>query len=111
MYYVGVVEATENVDDGITLSDITQELVAQTLTLRGPFHEARDIYDLTRRRHDAPRVYEFRQLIQSLIRDRNLSHLCVDGAKREVGCLRLGAGQTVEQCRFAHVWQAHNTCF
>ena len=111
MHDVRIVEAAQHMDDGVALADVTQELVAQTLTLRGPFHETRDIHDLTRRRHDAPRVYEFRQLIQSLIRDRDLSHLCVDGAKREVGCLRLGAGQTVEQCRFAHVGQAHNTCF
>ena len=34
---VGIVKTAENVDDGVALADIAEELVAKTLALRGTF--------------------------------------------------------------------------
>ena len=97
MHDAVVVEATQHVDDGIALTYVGQELVAQALALAGAFHEASYIDDIAHGRHDATRMDQFGQLGEPFVGHRDLPELCVDGAEGEVGCLRLRAGQTVEE--------------
>ena len=78
-------------DDSVAFTNITQELVAETFALRSALHKTCNIHDLTSGGHNATRVNQFSQFIQSLIRNRDLSHLGVNGAKGEICCLRLGA--------------------
>ena len=109
MHDVVVVETTQYVDDGIGLTDITEELVAFSLT--GSFYQSGNVHDVTGGRNDAPGVDQFRQFVQTFVRYGDLSHLCVDGAERKVCSLCLGARQTVEKGRLAHVGQTYYTCF
>ena len=95
---VVVVEAAEHVDDGVGLADVAQELIAQALALRGPLHQAGYVYYLARGGYDAPGVDELGQACEPLVGDGDHAHVGLNGAKRKVGCLRLGARQTVEQC-------------
>ena len=111
MHDVRVVEATQHVDDGVALADISKELVSKTFALAGSLDESGDVHDFAGGGDDASGVTQLGQLIQSLIGDGNLSHLGVDGAKREVGCLRLRARQTIEERGFPHIGKAHDACF
>ena len=43
---VAVVEATEDVQDGVGLTDIGKELVSKALALGRAFHQAGDVHDL-----------------------------------------------------------------
>ncbi len=43
MLDVVILEAAQNMDDGVHLADVAEELVAQALALRGAAHEAGDV--------------------------------------------------------------------
>jgi hypothetical protein len=42
---VAILEAAEDMHDGVHLTNVSQELVAQALTLRGSANQARDIHE------------------------------------------------------------------
>src|SRR5204863_10160210 len=102
----GIVETAEYVKDGIALTDVPEELVAETFALARPLHQAGDIDDLHRGRQDALWVHQRRGLVQAYIRYRDRTHVGFDGAEGEVGRLCLGIAQTVEQGALAHVGKA-----
>ena len=94
---VAVVETAQHVDNGVTLTDVGQKLVAQSLSLAGSLHQSGNIYYVANGRDDASRVDEFSQAGESLIGHADLSQLGVDGTEGEIGCLCLGTGQAVEK--------------
>jgi hypothetical protein len=95
------------VDDGVGLTDIAEELVAQTFSFAGSLHQSGYIHDVACGRNDTPGVDQFRQFV----RHGDLSHLCINGTERKVCSLCLGTRQTVEKGRLAHVGQTYYTCF
>ena len=111
MHDVVVVEAAQYVDDGVGLTYIAEELVAQTFSFAGSFHQSGNVHDVACGRNDAPGMNQFRQFVQTFVRHGDLSHLCVDGTERKVCSLCLGTRQTVEKGRLAHVGQTYYTCF
>ena len=111
VYNVVVVEATQNVYDCVGLTYVSEELVAEALALARTLYKACDVHNVTCSRDNASGVYQFGELVQSLIGYGYLSHLCVDCTEGEVRCLCLCTRQTVEKCRFSYVGQANDTCF
>ena len=109
MGHVVVVKASQHVDDGIGLTDVTQELVSQTLAPAGALDQARDVDDLDRGGHDACGVDEFGKFVESLVGHRDDADVRLDGAEREVCRLCFGIRQAVEQGGFAHIGQPHDT--
>ena len=55
--HVVVVEAAQHMDNGVSLTDIAQELVAQALATAGTLDQTGDIDDLDRGGHDACRIH------------------------------------------------------
>ena len=104
-----VVKAADHVDDGVGLPDVGQELVAQALALAGALHQSGDVHEFDDRRGLLIRLIHLRQLVQPLIWHRYHAHVGVDGAERIVGALGAGVGDGVEQGRFAHIGQTHDT--
>ena len=96
-------------DDGVGLPDVGQELVAQARALAGALDETGDVHELDDRRGLLVGLVHLRQLVQPLVGDGHHAHVGVDGAEGIVGALRAGVGDGVEQRRFAHVGQAHDT--
>ena len=105
---VGILEATQHVDNGVRRADIAQKLVAQTFALRGTLHQTGNIDNLDRRGDDPLRVVDLGQTDQTLIGYGDHADVGFDRAEREVGCLRLCVRQTVEKGRFTHVRETHN---
>jgi len=103
---VGVVEAADDVDDGVHLTDVTQELVAQAFALAGAPHEAGDVDELHGRVGDLGGLDDGRDVLEAFVRDVDDSRVGVDRAEGVIGHLRPGAGQRVEQGRFPHVGKA-----
>jgi hypothetical protein len=110
-YDVIVVEAADDVDDGVALTDVTEELVAEALTLGGTLHQSGDIYDLTRCGHDTSRMDDLSELRQTLVGYGDDTEVGFNRTEGEVGCLCLSARQAVEKRGFADVRQAHDTTF
>ena len=110
-HHIVVVEATDDVDDGIALADVAQKLIAKAFALAGTFHKASDIYYLTRGGNNSSRMYNLGKLGQSLVGNDNDAQVGLYRTEREVGCLSFGARQTIEQCGLTHVGQSHDTTF
>ena len=110
MHDVGAAEAAHHMHNGVTLADVAQELVAQTLALGSALYKTGDVHEL----HDGGGllvgVPDFGQLVQPGVRHGHDAGVGVDGAEGVVGRGGvLGAGDGVEQGALAHVGQAHNT--
>jgi len=49
VHNVGVLEAADDVQDGVHLADVAQKFVAQAFAMRRAFHEAGDVHEFNRR--------------------------------------------------------------
>ena len=92
-----VVEATEHVNDGVTLADVGKELIAQAFALAGTFHETGNVDDVANCRHDSTWVHEFGKFGQSFVRNGDLSQLSINGAEGEIGSLSFRARQAIKE--------------
>lgn len=108
---VAVVEAAQHVDDGIALADVAQELVAESFTFAGAFHQPGNVDNVAHGGYDTPRVNQLGELRQPFVGYGHLPHLGVDCAEREVCRLCLCAAQAVEKSGFSYVGKAHDTSF
>ena len=97
MGHIIVVEATQHMDDGIGLTNVTQEFVSQALTTAGSLHQSGDVDDFDRRGHDARGIHQLGELVETLVGNGDNAHIGLDGAEREVGRLRLGIRQAIKQ--------------
>ncbi len=106
---VAVLEAAQDMGDRLDLADMGEELVAETLALRGAAHQAGDVDEFELGRHDLRRLAELRQDVEPRIRHGDAPDIGLDRAERVVRRLgRRGRGQRVEQRRFADIGQADN---
>src|SRR5690606_41176919 len=76
-----VFETAHDVDDGVGLADVGEELVAQALALGRARHQAGDVDELDHGGHDALRFHDGRQLRQALIRNLDHADVGLDGAE------------------------------
>ena len=107
---VVILEAAQDVGDGIDFADGGEELVAEAFALARPFHEASDIDEVHPRRDDLLRARDLRQHVEARLGHRHVADVGLDGAERIVRRLRRrSAGQGVEQGRLADIRQAHNS--
>ena len=88
---VAVVEAAEDVQDGVGLADVGQELVAEAFTAGGALHQTRDVHDLHRGGNGALGLANLRQHLQTLVRNGSGTHVGFDRAEREIRALGLWA--------------------
>ena len=104
---VAALEAAQHMDDGVDLADVGEELVAQAFALGGAAHQPGDVDEADPGRDDLLRFGDGGNGGQARIGHRHLAGIRLDGAKGIVGRLRRrGAGQGVEEGRFADVRQA-----
>ena len=78
-------------NNGIALTDIAQELVAQTLTLAGAFYQSGNIDNLNGCGYYTARMNQFGQFGETLIGYCYGTNVGFNCAEREIGCLCLGA--------------------
>ena len=107
-----IFKTAQHMGNRVAFADIGQELIAKAFTLAGTFYQTRDIHKGHPRRNDLFGTGNRRQLVQPRIRHGHVADIGFYRAKREV-CSLCGRSfrQRVEQGRFAHVWQTHNTHF
>ncbi len=86
---VRVVEAAEDVKNGVGLPDVRKELVSEAFTLARSLYESGDVHNLHGGRHKAARVAEFVKSVEPLVGHDGGSYVRVDGAEGEVRALRL----------------------
>mmetsp|Transcript_12449 Transcript_12449/g.53536 ORF Transcript_12449/g.53536 Transcript_12449/m.53536 type:complete len:246 (+) Transcript_12449:1128-1865(+) len=106
---VVVVEASYDVDDGVALTNVGKEFVAETRTVRGALDEASDVDELDGGGHDVVlggAGYRGERL-EALVGDGDDAAVGLDGAERVVCSLRVAIlDQCVEESGLADVGQA-----
>ena len=106
---VFVLKAAHHMHDGVNLSYMRKEFVAQAFAAAGAFDQACDVYKFHRRRRNLLGLVHLCQNIQPLVRHRHDASIGFNGAKRIIRRLRACAGNGVKQRAFAHVGKSHDT--
>mmetsp|Transcript_24982 Transcript_24982/g.57743 ORF Transcript_24982/g.57743 Transcript_24982/m.57743 type:complete len:419 (-) Transcript_24982:19-1275(-) len=110
--HVLVVEASDHVDDGVALSDVSEELVAEALSGGRALHQAGDVDELEGGGNDLHAFVDFFQDLEPRIGNFDDSDVRFDGAKRIIGGLRsLGLRQRVEKRRLSDVRETDDGSF
>ena len=106
---LGVVEAADDVADGVGGADVAKKLVAETFAFGGAFDEAGDVDELHGGGDEALRLNQVGNFCEALIGHGDDAGVGVDGAERVVRGLGLGGGECVEDSAFADVRQTYNS--
>ena len=92
-----VVEAADDVNDGVALSDIGKEVVALAFALRGAGDEAGDVNDVDRGRDDDFGASNGLQFLHAFIGDEHDADIRLNRAKRVILCCNTSFGKGIEQ--------------
>jgi hypothetical protein len=103
--HIALLEETQDVGDGIDLTDRPQKLVPQPFAPARPLHQTGDIDELDGARGALLGIEELLELEQPGIGHRHHTQVAVDGGKRIVGDVGVPGRQGIEEGRFAHIRQ------
>jgi hypothetical protein len=109
MSHITVIEAAEHMDDGICLTDIGEELVAETFAFAGSSDKSGDVDNLHRCRYYPARMNYLSQFCEPFVGDGDDSYVRLDSTEGEVGGLSFGVRQAIEKCGFTHVGESDNS--
>ena len=93
---IAVVEAAEDVQDGVGFPDVREELVSETLSLGSALHQTGDVHDFHRGGNGALGLADLRKDLQALVRHIGGADIRFDGAERVVGALGLPGTDAVK---------------
>ena len=108
--HVGVLEAADDLEDGVDLADVAEELVAEPFPFARPLHDPGDVHEAERRGDELLGDDVLADHRQAIVGDAHDPFVRLDGAEgviRALGCL--GAREGVEQGALAHVGQTDDT--
>ena len=107
---VVVLEAADDLDDGVDFADVGEEFVAEPLPGAGALDEAGDVDELEDGGDNFLRLGDGAEFFQALIGDGDDAVVGVDGAEGIVGRLRLaGARDRVEERAFPDIGQTDDS--
>jgi hypothetical protein len=109
MNNVLVFEGAHDVDDDFSLSNVMQELVAETFAVTGASSKAGNIDEFDGR-GDIFVVCELRQRREPAVRNTDYPDICADSTERVIGALRPRRRERVEECRFPDIRQTDDSC-
>ena len=87
MHDVSIVKAANHMNDRINLTDVSQELVTKTFTLRCSLYQSGNIHKLNCSMYYFSRMMHLCQNIQALVRNRHDTNVWLDRAEWVVGSL------------------------
>ena len=103
---VGILKVAHDLADGVALTNVRKELVAQALALAGTFYQTGDVNELDGCGHDAAGMHDVGKLLESLVRHGHDALVGLDSRKGIVRRQDVLLGERVEERRLAHVGQA-----
>jgi len=106
---LGIVEATDDVADGVGGADVAEELIAETFTLAGAFDETGDVDELHGGGDERFGLDECGDFCEALIGHGDDAGVGVDGAEGVICRLSLGRGEGVEDGGLSDVGQANDS--
>ena len=103
-----ILKTAHNMHDGIALTDMGQELVAQALAVAGALDQARYIHKFHAGGRNLLGLIHLGQHVQTLIRHGYHARVGFNGAERIISGLRARIGNGVKQGAFAHIGQTND---
>ncbi len=104
-----ILKTPDDMDNGLALTNMGQELVSKTLPAARSLNQSGDIDKLDHGRRLLFRRVHLCQPIQPLIRDRDDTRIGFNCAERIICRLRTCFCNGIKQCRFPDVRQSHDT--
>ena len=105
-----ILEATDDLHDGIDFADMAEELVAEAFALAGAFDQTGDIDEFDGRGNGLFRLGKRGQSVKSWVGNADDADVRFDRTERKIGRLRLaGAGDGVEEGGFTDIGQPDNS--
>src|SRR5467141_1787225 len=105
---VAALEAAHYVRDRVHFADVRQELIAESLALRGAGDQTCDVDKLDRGRHDLLGLRDRGQLRQARVRHGDHAEVWINGTERIILGRYLCARERVEQGRLADIGQTND---
>ena len=105
---VVILEAAHNVDYGVGLANIGEELVPQPFALRSTLHQTGDVHELNHRRQGSLGQHDFGQLCEAHVGYLHHADVRFHGAERVVRRFRAGGGKGIEERRLTDVRKAND---
>ena len=106
---LGIVEAADDVRDGIGRANVAEKLITEAFALRCALNESRDVDELHGGGYEALGLDELSDLREPLIGYGDDTGIGVDGAEGIVGGLGFGRGEGVEDGALADIGQADDS--
>ena len=103
---VGVVEAAEDVYDGVGFTDVGEEFVAEAFALAGALDESGDVDDFHGGGDDVGGLHELDEAVEALVGYSDDADVGLYGAEGKVSRLCFGVAKAVKKCRFSHVGES-----
>lgn len=111
VFDVGVLEAADDLDDGVDLADVGEELIAEAFALAGACDEAGDVDELEDGGDGFFAGGELGEGVEAGIGDGDDAFVGFDGTEPVVGGHGLtGFGEGVKEGTFAYVGETNNAC-
>src|SRR5690606_28230020 len=107
---VGILEAADDVQDGVDIANVGKEFVTQSFPHRGPPHDASDVDQLQDGGDHLLGRDVLLDELQAAVGNRHGPHVGLDGAKGVVLAGDTRRRQGVEQSAFADVRQSNDAC-
>ena len=104
-----ILEAADHMYDCIHFPDMAEELVPESFTPAGAFHQAGDIHKLNRCGRDLLRMVHLRQYIQPVVRNHHNTGIGLNRTEWIILGLRTRICNSIEQGAFPDVWQSNNS--
>ena len=111
MHHIIIDETAHDMRDGIDLTDVGKELVAEPFAGGGAFDDARDVHELDRGRQDTLGFDDGGERIEPRVGHRDDADVRLDGAERVVLGRDGRARERVEEGRLANIGQADDAAF
>src|SRR5581483_4205030 len=109
MHYIGVFKGAHYLNNSVGLTNMTQELIAQTFALASACNKPSNVYESYRCWYDLFCLIQLAQCMQPRVGDRNNTRIWFNGGKRIVRGQNGIAGQGVKKSRFADIRQANDS--
>jgi len=106
MDHIGIVEAADDVDDGIYLPNMAEKFVPQPFAAARTFYQTGDIEELHGRIGLAGGIDDPGDVFQPRVRNGDDADIGIDGAEGVIGHFRPGGGKGIEDSRFAYIGKA-----
>ena len=107
MNYIGIVETSYDMADGIDLSDVRKEFIAKALALARTLDESCDINEFYYRGSILLGIIHLSELIESLVGNGYDTYIGLDGAEGVVGRFGTCLCDRIEKCALSYVRKSY----